>query len=92
MQAPSEHTSYVSQALPHAPQFASSLSRSMQATASGVPQFVRPLEHTSVIWPFWQTWSGPHALPQPPQFAGSLAISVQPVSQPTRPSSQVGWH
>jgi hypothetical protein len=78
---PPWHTPPGAQALPHAPQLAGSLLRSVHIEPCGLghicglsgEQVMVPPAHM----PPWQAAPGAHAMPQPPQFAGSLPRFVQ---------------
>lgn len=72
-QAPDAHVSPGAQALPHAPQFAGSSSRSTHV----LPQLLRAPTQVSTHAPSEHVSHGSQAWPQLPQLAVSSAVSTQ---------------
>jgi hypothetical protein len=93
-QAPATHRLPAAQALPHAPQLASSRARSRHTP----PQLVRPAAQVTAQPPATHTCPAAHAcpaaheVPHAPQFVRSVARSRQTPMQLVKPAPQVVWH
>jgi len=85
-QLPNEHICPEGQALPHAPQFAGSLSSETQDP----PQVTCPAGQAH--WPPRHVVPPAHDLPQAPQFAASLPVSTHAPPHDERPDPQTIVH